>query len=54
MSIMCVQYLPNWHFQEGSQPIHYAAFQGQTEAIELLVDKYGVDPGVLSEVCYTH
>ena len=41
-------------FQEGGQPIHLAAFQGQTEAIELLVDKYGVDPGVRSEVNAKH
>lgn len=32
------------------QPIHFAARSGQEEVVELLVDVYGVDPGVLREV----
>ena len=32
------------------QPIHFAARNGQDEVIELLVDVYGIDPGMLNEV----
>ena len=39
-----------YHFQDGCQPIHFAANTGQTEVIEFLVDKHGMNPGTLSEV----
>ena len=37
--------------QDGELPIHYAANYGQTEMVELLVDEYGIDPAVKSDVC---
>ena len=37
-------------FQNGAQPIHYAAMYGYLEVIHLLVKKYGVDPNTLRDV----
>lgn len=36
--------------KEGAVPIHFAAHYGHPDVVEVLVDMYGVDPGVKSEV----
>ena len=38
---MCTVYA---HTQGGMQPIHSAATNGQTDAINTLVQNYGIDP----------
>ena len=36
--------------QAGTQPIHFAAGNGHTQVVELLLNKYKVTPGVLNNV----
>ena len=38
------------HTQEGMQPIHSAASKGQIDVINILVEKYGVDPQEKADV----
>ena len=42
--------------QTGMQPIHSAASNGHIDVINVLVEKYGVDPQEKAEVCtlYTY
>ena len=35
---------------QAGQPIHFAALGGHTELIQLLVERYEIDPGSSSEV----